>query len=260
MTESSEKQLEMISSLIYRKFGIYIRHDKYERLALKLGSLTSGGYCTGTEELCARLASGDTESLEQLACCVTTCHTFFFREPDHFRELEADIRRKHQGEILIWCAACSTGEEPYSIAVTLLEAGITGFHIVATDVNREVLEEFNRGSYHESRLAQTPEAVRRRYFTAEGDGYYRIDRSLRKYISIKEVNLMDEMQFVRPFDYVFCRNVFIYFNEESRAAAVRNITANLKRGGLLFIGHAEVLLAQPDNLRKAGNSVFSRIY
>ena len=258
MKESSEKQLEMISSLIYRKFGIYIRSDKYERLELKLCSLMSGGYCRDTEELCARLAAGDTESLEQLACCVTTCHTFFFREPDHFRQLEADIRRKRQGEILIWCAACSTGEEPYSIVITLLEAGITNFHIVATDVNRDVLQEFNRGRYHESRLAQTPEAVRKRYFTAEGDGYYRIAGSLRKYLSIKEVNLMDRVQFERRFDYVFCRNVFIYFNEASRAEAVRTITANLKPGGLLFIGHAEVLLTQPDNLRKAGNSVFSR--
>jgi len=251
-------QLDLISSLVYRKFGIYLGKDKYDRLEFKLGTMMARGYCTGTEDLYARLSSGDPLCIEQLATCVTTCHTFFFREPEHFQVLITDIRERHKTEPFIWCAACSTGEEPYSIIMALLDAGIADFRIVASDVNRDVLAGFNRGIYHESRLAQIPPAVRKRYFTPESDGYYRIDGNLRKYVAIKNLNLMDSVRFSRPFDYVFCRNVFIYFDENSRAVALDNMTANMKTGGLLFIGHAEVLLSQPDNLRKTGCSVYCR--
>jgi chemotaxis protein methyltransferase CheR len=259
MTAVNEEQMGMISSLIYRKFGIYIGRDKFPRLILKLERMIGQEDSRGTEELCTRLAAGDTACMNRLVCCVTTCHTFFFREPEHFSDLVADIRRNRRSGSLIWCAACSTGEEPYSIAMTLLDEGIRDFHIIASDVNRDVLAEFNHGIYHENRFIQTPPAVRQRYFTPAGDGYYRIDRSLRDFISIKNLNLMDPVHFPELFDYAFCRNVFIYFNEESRARAVGNITSNLKKDGLLFIGHAEVLLSQPDNLKKAGSSVYCRL-
>jgi chemotaxis protein methyltransferase CheR len=259
MPVPDETQLDMISSVIYRKFGIYTGRDKYERLGLRLEGMVNRGYCSGPDELCARLASGDRQCLEELADFVTTCHTFFFREPEHFRVLVSDIRKHRTERPLIWCAACSTGEEPYSAAITLLEEGITGFRIVASDVNRAVLESFNRGVYHESRLCRTDSAVREKYFTPEGDdGYLRIDPGLRKYISIKNLNLMDRVRFVRQFDYVFCRNVFMYFDGESRKTALAGLSANLKKGGLLFIGRAEVLLSEPDGLEKAGCSVYRR--
>jgi chemotaxis protein methyltransferase CheR len=256
----SREQMEAVSALVYRKFGIYIGRDKFSRLAPKLERMTALEGYSGADELYGRLASGDTACLDRLVCCVTTCHTFFFREPEHFSNLVSDIRKHGRHGVRIWCAACSTGEEPYSIAMTLLGEGIRDFHIVASDLNRDVLAEFNRGIYHGSRLAQTPPAVRQRYFTPAGDGYYRIDRGLRDFISIKNLNLMDSVHFPEPFDYAFCRNVFIYFNEESRAQAVDRITGNLRTGGMLFIGHAEVLLSQPDNLKKTGSSVYCRIY
>jgi chemotaxis protein methyltransferase CheR len=260
MLSVDERVLEKITSLIYREFGLYIGKEKYERLVLKLESMKRRGYCSGIEELCARLSSGDQVSFDRLACCVTTCHTFFFREPEHFLRLAADIRCAGRKRVLIWCAACSSGEEPYSTAMSLLDSEITDFHIIASDVNREVLTEFNRGVYHESRLSLMPSALRKRFFLPIGDGYFRIDQSLRKYVSIKNLNLMDKCLFSRPFDYIFCRNVFIYFDEKSREKALRTIVRNLKIRGLLFIGHAEVLLQSPANLEKVGNSVFCRTY
>ncbi|MCK9170556.1 MAG: protein-glutamate O-methyltransferase CheR [Treponema sp.] len=253
-----EMQLEMISSYIYAKFGIYIGKDKYERLGFRLTDMINRGICSSVAELCARLSSGDSRCFEQLAGFVTTCHTFFFREPEHFRILVSDIRKHRKSGIFIWCAACSTGEEPYSAAITLLEAGITDFHIIATDVNRDVLGNFNKGVYHESRFIRTDNAVRDRYFTPEEDSFWRIDGNLRRYISIKNLNLMDNVQFPRLFDYVFCRNVFIYFDEKSRETALTHITANMKSGGLLFIGHAEVLLSEPANLKKVESSIYYR--
>jgi chemotaxis protein methyltransferase CheR len=253
-----DPRLELISSLIYRKFGIRTGKDKYERLSLRLGDMIQRGYCRDVDELCTRLSGGDERCFGELAAFVTTCHTYFFREPEQFGAVASDIRRRGDTGALIWCAACSTGEEPYSLAMKLLDEGISGFHIVASDVNRTVLEVFNRGIYHESRFIRTSGGERDRYFTPAGEGYWRIDGRLRKYISIKNLNLMERVHFPRPFDYVFCRNVFIYFDGGSRAAALGNITENMKTGGLLFIGQAEVLLSEPEKLTKAGCSVYRR--
>jgi len=232
--------------------------DKYERLELRLKNMMNRGYCTSTDELCERLSSGDSRCFDQLAGFITTCHTFFFREPEHFRILASDIKKRRRPAIRIWCTACSTGEEPYSIVMTLLQQGITDFHIIASDVNRDVLGNFNRGLYHENRFCRTEDAVRDLYFTREDDSFWRINSELRKYISIKNLNLMDSVHFARPFDYVFCRNVFIYFDRDSQAAALTNITENLRTDGLLFIGLAETLLSEPDNLKKTGCSVYRR--
>lgn len=261
VTDSSIKdQLEAINGLVYRNFGIHIGREKFPRFGAKLDRLLETGGYSGLDEVYNRLVSGDGECMEQLASCITTCHTFFFRESGHFKRLVSLVRQRPQRMNRIWCAACSTGEEPYSIAMTLLDSGIHNFHIIASDLNRQVLEEFNRGMYHESRLSQTPPETVRRYFTRKADSYYEIDRTLRDYISIKNLNLMDRIVFCEAVDYVFCRNVFIYFDEKSRMQALKTIAGNLKPGGTLFIGHAEVLMSQPDCLKKTGDSEYCRIY
>ena len=249
-------RLEQIASLIYRKFGIFVGKNKYQRLELRLSDMMRRGYCADADELYARLSAGDENSFEDLAGFVTTCHTFFFREPEQFSVLVSDIRKQRLKEPLIWCAACSTGEEPYSIAMTLLDAGISSFHIVASDVNRDVLASFNRGVYGENRCTGVDSGVLRRYFTPEENGCLRINRNLRGYLSIKKINLMEPVRFPRLFDYVFCRNVFIYFDAVSRSAALRNITANVRPDGMLFIGQSEVLLDEPACLQKAGCSAY----
>jgi chemotaxis protein methyltransferase CheR len=113
--------------------------------------------------------------------------------------------------------------------------------------------------YHQNRLLQTPVPFVRKYFERKDDSFWQIDKNLRKYISIKKLNLMEQISFPRQFDAVFCRNVFIYFNDESRAVALQTIVNNLRKGGLLFIGHAEVLFTQPQNLKKIGNSIYCKI-
>jgi chemotaxis protein methyltransferase CheR len=260
MLQITKQQLNVIRDLAYQKYGLYIGPDKVTRLLPKLERFISHEGYSGTDDLCDHLATEDRVCLEKFISYITTCHTFFFREPEHFRELAADIHRSPQSSYTIWCAASSTGEEPYSIAMTLIDEKIRNFHIVASDLNRNVLTEFNRGVYHGSRLAQMPVSMKRRYFTSAGDDFYTISSTLRRFISIKNINLMDSICFPKPFDYVFCRNVFIYFDEQSRSQAISTITANLKIGGSLFIGHAEVLLQQPENLKKIGSSIYRRTY
>ena len=253
-----KKQIKEISDLVYRNFGIHITQEKLSHLEPKLEKMIRNEGYSGIDELYKHLMSGDWKCLDTLVRYITTCHTFFFREPDHFRQLVSFVKGRPQTTHRIWCAACSTGEEPYSIVMSLLDAGIRNFHIVASDLNRKVLEQFNRGVYHVNRLDQIPPEILLRYFTRIGEVYYETDQKLRNYISIKNLNLMDSIRFPEQVDYVFCRNVLIYFNEDSRKRTIENITANMKIGGILFIGHAEVLLWQPENLKKIGNSIYQK--
>jgi len=260
MTDYSLELLTAISSLVYRNFGICIPPGKFSRLELKLERMMQQEGVQGLDDLYALLISGNQECMNKLVRYITTCHTYFFREPEHFRLLVSSMRHRPQKRYLIWCAACSTGEEPYSITMTLLDEGIQNFHIIASDLNKKVLEQFNRGVYHENRLAQMPPVTRLRYFTRSGESYYTINHTLRDYISIKNLNLMDTLRFPEQFDYVFCRNVLIYFDERSRRRTVDMLVRNLKIGGSLFIGHAEVLLWQPENLKKLASSVYRRLF
>jgi chemotaxis protein methyltransferase CheR len=258
MKELSYKQIQAISSLVYENFGIFITPDKFFRFKPKLDKLIHKENYSSPEELYDCLMTGDLECLNMLVTYITTGHTFFFREAEHFRQLILFMRDNPQNKYLIWCAACSTGEEPYSITMTLLDEGIKNFHIVASDINKKVLDHFNRGLYHESRLSQMSPVSRLKYFTRQKESWYEIKHNLRNYISIKDINLMNPVSFPEKFDYIFCRNVLIYFDEESRKRALENLIRNLRIGGIFFIGHAEALLQQPNNLKKIGSSIYCR--
>lgn len=258
MKDPDCQQLSMIAALIYKEFGIYIRPEKYSQLFFHLQqALPPAGY-SDMAELVSRLGTGDRSSFDVLAQSVTTGHTFFFREPEHFHVLSADIHEKNTHNTIIWCAACSSGEEAYSIVMTLLADGISDFHIVASDVNQNVLELFNRGIYHKNKLLQIPRFFLQNYFRPLQSDFFQIDPELRTYISIKNINIIRELHVPRLFDYVFCRNVFMYFDEKSCKQALKNIAANLKLRGLFFIGHGEILLMQPEQFKKAGSSVYCR--
>ncbi|MCI1209844.1 MAG: protein-glutamate O-methyltransferase CheR [Treponema sp.] len=258
MKDLSYRQIQAISSLVYENFGIFITPDKFFRFKPKLDKLIHNENYSGPEEFYDCLMTGDIECLNMLVTYITTGHTFFFREPEHFRQLVVFLREHPQSNCRIWCAACSTGEEPYSIIMTLLDEGIHNFHIVASDINKKVLDHFNRGVYHESRLSQMSSVSRLKYFTRKRESWYEIKHQLRNYVSIKDINLMNPVSFPEKFDYIFCRNVLIYFNEQSRKKAIDNLINNLKVGGIFFIGHAEALLQQPENLKKIGSSVYRR--
>jgi chemotaxis protein methyltransferase CheR len=250
--------VQAISELIYAKLGIHIANEKFYLLESKLERLIAKEGYANLGELYTRVKEGDLDSLEALVRYITTGHTFFFREKDHFDYLAEEIKRRRQSNATIWCAASSTGEEVYSIAITLLEHGITEFKIVASDINVDVLERFNRGVYHVGRFIETPPAYQKRYFTRVDAEHFKVSADLRKKVSIKKINLMEELNFAERFDYVFCRNVLIYFDEKTRNHALANVIKNLKPGGLLFLGHTEALLNAPNALSRVSNSVYLR--
>ncbi len=257
--EYSREKILALRDLVYQKFGIKITQEKLPRFELKLSKMLQDEGFSNFDELYNYIDSGKRDNLNRLVEYITTCHTFFFRESEHFDDLILYIKKHPHSFHRIWCSACSTGEEPYSIVITLLEEGIRNFHIIATDLNKNVLKIFNKGVYHENRLSETPVNIRLKYFKPFKEGYYKINDNLRNYISIKQLNLMEPIKFPDLVDFIFCRNVFIYFDDDSRKKAIDTLVGNLKINGILFLGHAEVLLYQPENLIKMGASIYRRI-
>lgn len=252
----SKELLYKFRDLVYANYGIHYTSLKLFLLRSKLEKIA--GHVGNMQDFYYRVSAGESEAVALLLKTVTVGHTFFFREESHFEMLVDDIRKRRLASPTIWCAASSTGEEPYSIAMSLLESGIGSFRVVSSDINATVLSAMDRGIYQIGKFSNTPPAYMRKYFQRHDAGSYRIRKELREYLKIKRLNLHEDIRFAEPFDYIFCRNVMIYFDDAGRRKVVENLVQNLKVGGLLFVGHTEALLDTPPQLKKKGHSVFIR--
>ena len=190
---------------------------------------------------------------DQIYDLVTTNETYFFREPAQLtafvEEIVPDIlSRKTIKKIRIWSAGCSSGEEPYSIAMLLNEAGYyehAAFEIFASDINQQVLQKARRGQYRESAFRATNATLRDKYFTRESDNSWRVRDEVRNRISFGRLNLYDEarVSLLGHLDVIFCRNVIIYFDDASKRVVVNNFYNRLIDGGYLLLGHSESLIS-----------------
>jgi len=190
---------------------------------------------------------------DQVYDLVTTNETYFFREPAQLaafaEEIIPDIlSRKSMRKIRIWSAGCSSGEEPYSIAMLLQESGLYGhavFEIFASDINQSVLARARRGSYRENAFRATDPALRQKYFAREPDGSWRISDEIRNRISFGRLNLYDEprVSLLGHVDIILCRNVIIYFDDASKRVVVGSFYNRLVDGGYLLLGHSESLIS-----------------
>ncbi len=253
-----EALLAKYRELVYSRYGIHYSMDKMEVLRLKLEKLAyTREYDLG--EYFVRLNAGDPDATDEFLHAITVGHTFFFREGEHFQRLAADIRGRRVSRPVIWCAASSTGEEPYSIVITLLEQGVSDFLVLSSDVNPGALRFMNRGEYVDGRLQELSPAIRERYFLKLGADTFRVRAGLRSHLRIKRLNLQDHLDFQEKFDYVFCRNVMIYFDEAARRRAVNNVVRNLKKDGLLFVGHTEAILSLPPTMQRDGAACFRKL-
>ncbi|HQL06056.1 MAG TPA: protein-glutamate O-methyltransferase CheR [Treponemataceae bacterium] len=258
MFDIKKGRINEIRDLVYREFGIHISDNKIGSIEPKINKLLMNEKYRTAEDFFSELETGNPKTKELLIKYITTNHTYFFREAEHFTHLLEDIKKTNKTNITIWCAASSTGEEPYSIAMTLLDEGIKDFKILASDLDRCVLEEFNEGIYNENRFIKTSKYQKIKYFEKLSEGVYKIRSELRKHICIKRLNLMDNLYFTQPFDYIFCRNVFIYFDDTSRQRTLETLARSLVSGGKLYIGHTETLFTFPSSLRREANSVYRK--
>jgi chemotaxis protein methyltransferase CheR len=190
---------------------------------------------------------------DQIFDLVTTNETYFFREPAQLQAFTEEIvpdllSRKTTKKIRIWSAGCSSGEEPYSLAMLLQEAGWfehAAFEIFASDLNQQVLGKARKGHYRESAFRATTAALREKYFVRESEGSWRIRDEIRNRVSFGRVNLYDEprVSLLGHLDVIFCRNVIIYFDDSSKRIVVNNFYNRLIEGGYLLLGHSESLIS-----------------
>jgi chemotaxis protein methyltransferase CheR len=195
---------------------------------------------------------------------LTTNETYFFREPQHFSFLKQWIASEDRPgrQWRIWSAACSSGEEPYSIAMTMAEAvGAERYEVIASDISRRVLARAEQAHYPMVRLDHFPVEYLRRYCLkgiGPEDGTLLIDQPVRRRVAFRAINLMERLPELGALDAVFLRNALIYFNREDRQAILRRVQAVLRPGGHLFVSHSESLHGLVSGLDVVQPSVYCR--
>ncbi|WP_306534793.1 CheR family methyltransferase [Geobacter sp.] len=255
-----------VRELIYRTAGIALSPVKrdlvYGRLARRLRVRGLSSFA----DYLRILESGDRQEQVEFVNALTTNLTSFFREPHHFPIL-ADHLKGLGGRrpLSIWCCAASTGEEPYSIAMTVVEQFNTftpPVRILATDIDTSVLDRARQGVYRLDRTDRLPREQLRRFFL-RGDGnnagLARVRPELRKLITFRQLNLLDpEWPMRERFDAIFCRNVMIYFDGATRQAVLQRLHGVLAAGGLLYAGHAESFVQARQWFRLRGKTIYAK--
>lgn len=259
----SRKDFEEVRKMIYEHAGIALSDAKedmvYSRLARRLRATGKRSF----QEYLAMIRAGHAEEWEAFVNSLTTNLTDFFREAHHFEILRDFLKTRRERPITIWSSASSTGEEPYSIAMTAVET-LGGFHagveILASDLDTQVLKKAAEGIYPLERLGKLSEARQRQFFlrgTGENAGMARVKPELRALVRYFRLNLLDPVWSVRqPLDAIFCRNVMIYFDKPTQYAILKKMKPLLKPDGLLFVGHSEALYHATDLFRLRGQTVY----
>jgi chemotaxis protein methyltransferase CheR len=243
---------------IHQHSGIYLEESKLDSLRISLLARATRLDCEGWDEYFEVLARDEPE-FRELMSLITINETSFFRFPAQFEALRGQVlpqlaasRSGDNRTVRIWSAGCSTGEEPYSIAITFLESGLEGSgwrcEVMGTDVSTKALGVAKAALYPERAVSGLPPDIVRRYFTKEDDGY-RVASSVRSLVEFGYHNLIKEpypLALMGNWDVIFCRNVTIYFKLESTKRVVNNFFSSLNPGGYLFPGHSETLTSVSD--------------
>jgi len=253
----SKSDLDRLRSLIYTKSGITLGPDKKTMLELRLKPRLKSLELDSYDDYCTYLfdPSEQTEELVHLLDAITTNKTDFFREPGHFDYLvrkalpETLARTQSNRPLLAWSAGCSTGEEPYTLAMVLEEYGLTRsgfrFRIMATDLSTSVLEKAERAIFKSTILDPVPTELRRKYFMRSRDpdsDQMRVVPELRRHVEFRRLNFMDkDYGLSEKVDFLFCRNVIIYFDRSTQEQILRKLASNLVPGGYAFLGHSETV-------------------
>jgi chemotaxis protein methyltransferase CheR len=270
-----DSEFEFIRSLVYERSRISLGRDKRDLVAARLGKrlrankiASIGEYCRMLQENCF----GKSE-LSFLIDVISTHHTFFFREGAHFEflrntalpELAARAKKEHWPRLRAWSAACSSGEEPYTLAIVMAEClqshGLS-WHIDATDVSEGILEKARNGIYKADALEQVSPDRRKTFFQCgigPQSGNFRVKTNLRSNVTFQQLNLLSRpLPFSEPFPIIFCRNVMIYFDRPTHEELLQNLTGSLIPGGYLLVGHSESLTGIKHNLEMVAPATYRR--
>ena len=253
-----------VQALIYQRAGISLHDGKHAMVYSRLSRrLRDTGHTSFHDYLCW-LETHDGPEWQEFVNALTTNLTAFFREQHHFEIFASHLRSKPSANWRVWCNAASTGEEPYSIVITALEALGAGasFKLTASDIDSRVLATAAQGVYRlDSVKGLSPERLQKFFLKGKGGnaGMVRAKPELRRAIDFMSVNLIrDDWPFKEPFDVVFCRNVMIYFDAPTQRRVLERIHRVLKPGGMLFVGHAENFSESKDLFTLRGKTVYER--
>ena len=264
----SQADFEQVRSLIYQRAGISLNAGKhamvYSRLSRRLretGQSTFTGYLQWLQA--SKGAAGEAE-WQEFVNCLTTNLTSFFREDHHFQALADDLRERAGRHLRIWCSAASTGEEPYSIAMTVAEAlgAQAQVSILASDIDTKVLATAQRGVYEADSRGLSAERLLRHFMRGKGGnaGFIRIKPELARRVEFRPFNLMSHSWSLgEPFDLIFCRNVMIYFDAATQRQVLQQMHSVLRPGGLLYVGHSENFTESRALFRLRGKTVYQRV-
>lgn len=265
--EFSDQDFRTLAKLAYDHAGIALSDGKrnlvYSRLSRRLRTLKLASFRDYRE-----LLAEDPREIENFINSISTNHTKFFREDHHFDHFRsrvavpfAQAAGKAGARLRVWSAACSSGEEPYTISVVLKRELRTlanvDVKILATDIDTEVLGKAARGEFAAAATADVPKPYLSFFKPANGDKVT-VDEDVRAAITFRRLNLMDPWPFRGLFDAIFCRNVMIYFDGPTKANLIERLTKQIKPGGWLYIGHSESLIGSHPELRSAGRTIYRR--
>jgi chemotaxis protein methyltransferase CheR len=268
-SELQDIDYERISRLVYEQCGINLHEGKKELVKARLSKRLKEGQFKSFGDYYRYVITH--EGTEELICMIdslSTNVTYFFREESHLqtlRQLIPDLSSNGRtGKLRLWSAGCSTGEEPYSIAMTVMESInslTTDVKITATDISTRVLRTAIEGIFHRDKVKNVSDGLLRKYFqkgSGQFEDHYRIKKSIREMVQFSRFNLMDIPPSSYRFDIIFCRNVMIYFDKETQGALVDRFCDCLSQGGYLFIGHSESLTGLKHNLKYIKPSVYRK--
>ena len=263
--ELTDANFARIRELIHQRAGIVLAENKremvYSRLAKRLRHF---GFTTFSEYLKRLEQHPDTDEWQAFTNALTTNLTSFFREAHHF-PLLADHVRNRSGKVRVWCVAASTGEEPYSIAMTLMEnlnSAASQAEVVGTDIDTEALEKARLGVYPIEPVSKLSDARVKRFFQrgkGAREGFARIRPEVSQLVEFKPLNLLAaDWPVTGPFDAIFCRNIMIYFDKATQKRILERFVPLLKPDGLLFAGHSESFSYTTNAFRLRGQTVYTR--
>ena len=259
---------ERVRKLIYKRAGISLNAGKqamvYSRLSRHLRELGHSSFASYLQWLEKASGPGAEQEWQEFVNCLTTNLTSFFREEHHFPVLADELRKRANQPTRLWCNAASTGQEPYSLAMTAIDAlgANADVEIVCSDIDTKVLATANQGVYDADSRGLTQEQLKRFFLRGAGAnaGMMRIKPELRRLVEFRPFNLMaPRWSLGEPFDIVFCRNVMIYFDPPTQRRVLEQMHAVMRPRGLLFAGHSENFSESKDLFRLRGKTVYERV-
>lgn len=262
-----DDEFNYLVNMVKNKYGINLTHKRVLLEGRLSNSLTKRGYTNYMSYIRDMETDKSGKEITNFLNKVTTNHTYFMREADHFRVFRDQVlpyweRRINNNDLRVWCAASSSGEEPYTLAMIMQDyfshkPQKWDKTLLATDISLKVLDEAQQGIYSTESIAKIPPLWKSKYFTKLDDEHVKVNDQIKKEVIFKQFNLMNKIVAPKPYHVIFCRNVMIYFDAQTKADLVERMYDVLAPGGFLFTGQAESV-ARPTRFNSVMPSVYQK--